>query len=264
MRIALGVEYDGSGFFGWQTQRQQPTVQEALERALTVVADEAVSVICAGRTDTGVHAHGQVVHFDTGAERSERSWVLGANSNLPGGVCVLWARAVEPDFHARFTAIGRQYRYVILNRWVRPALQAGRVCWQRRPLDAEAMNEAARHLVGEHDFSSFRSAGCKANHPIRELRTLTVRRQGERVIIDVAANGFLYHMVRNIAGTLMEVGLGDRSPSWVEAVLAARDRRRAGVTAPSDGLYFVGARYPASSGLPERPPTFAGSDRSGA
>ena len=256
MRIALGIEYDGRAFFGWQTQREEPTVQQTLERALAVVADHPVSVVCAGRTDTGVHARCQVAHFDTAAERSERSWVLGANSNLPASVCVLWARVVGEDFHARFSAVGRRYRYVILNRWIRPALESGRMSWERRPLDAEAMHDAAQALVGEHDFTSFRSSGCKANHPVREVRSVGVQRDGDIVTIDIAANAFLYHMVRNIAGTLLEVGLGAREPSWVAEVLAARDRRLAGVTAPPDGLYFMGVRYPDALGLPDRPPSF--------
>jgi tRNA pseudouridine38-40 synthase len=256
MRYALGVEYDGSGFFGWQTQRQEPTVQATLEQALSRVANHPVTVVCAGRTDTGVHAWCQVVHFDTEAERSDRSWVLGANANLPGTVCVRWIRRVDPEFHARFTAFARSYRYVILNRWIRPAIDAGRVCWQRKPLDEQAMETAARPLLGEQDFSSFRSAGCKANHPVRTIHELRVRRHGDRVILSVTANAFLYHMVRNLAGTLMEVGTGERDPAWVAKVLAARDRTRAGVTAPAAGLYFHGVRYPEEYGLPSTPPAF--------
>jgi tRNA pseudouridine38-40 synthase len=263
MRIALGIEYDGRAFFGWQTQREEPTVQQTLERALAVVADHPVAVVCAGRTDTGVHARCQVAHFDTGSERSERSWVLGANSNLPASVCVLWARAVEGDFHARFSAVGRRYRYVILNRWVRPALESGRMSWERQPLDAEAMHRAAQALVGEHDFTSFRSSGCKANHPVREVHSVAVHRDGDIVTIDIAANAFLYHMVRNIAGTLLAVGRGEREPGWAGEVLAARDRRVAGVTAPPDGLYFWGVRYPRAFGLPKQPPSFPAAGDSG-
>ncbi len=256
MRIALGIEYDGRAFYGWQTQRQTPTVQATLEQALGKVANHPVSVICAGRTDTGVHARGQVVHFDTTADRSDRSWILGANANLPETVCVLWAQAVDDGFHARFSALGRRYRYQLLNRWVRPAVDVGRVSWERRPLDDEAMHEAAQALKGEHDFSAVRSSGCRANHPVREIREISVSRVGEIVSIDVAANAFLYHMVRNIAGTLLAVGRGEQPVEWVARVLATRDRNQAGVTAPPDGLYFMGVRYPTEYGLPEDAPTW--------
>lgn len=260
MRIALGIEYDGRAFHGWQTQRQEPTVQATLERALGKVADHPVSVVCAGRTDTGVHARCQVVHFDSESERSMRSWILGANSNLPDTVCVLWVRPVPADFHARFSALGRRYRYLVLNRWVRPAVDAGRVSWERRPLDDHIMDEAAQALRGEHDFSAFRSSGCRANHPVREIREIAVSREGDRVMLDVVANAFLYHMVRNIAGSLLEVGVGDRPPGWLAEVLHTRDRRRAGVTAPADGLYFMGVRYPEAFDLPQSPPAFAERD----
>lgn len=256
MRYALGVEYDGRPFFGWQTQRQEPTVQAELERGLSRVADHPVSVVCAGRTDTGVHARCQVVHFDSDADRSARSWILGANSNLPAGICVLWLQPVAGDFHARFSAYARTYRYVILNRWTRPAIEHGLVSWQKRPLDHHAMNEAAQALLGEHDFSAFRSSGCGANHPVREVQAIGVRRDGDTVMIDVTANGFLYHMVRNIAGSLMDVGTGERSAGWFRELLEARDRTRAGVTAPPDGLYFLGVRYPEAFGLPEESPAF--------
>lgn len=261
MRYALGVEYDGRPFFGWQTQRQEPTVQAVLEGALGQVANHPVRVVCAGRTDTGVHARCQVVHFDSEAERSRRSWILGANSNLPAAVCVLWLQRVGEDFHARFSAHARSYRYVILNRWIRPAIDHGLVSWQRQPLNHEAMHEAAQALLGEHDFSAFRSAGCSANHPVRELQAIQVRRNGERVTIDVTANGFLYHMVRNIAGSLMDVGTGDRPVRWIQDLLEQRDRTRAGVTAPPDGLYFLGVRYPDAFGLPETPPAFPTKER---
>lgn len=262
MRIALGIEYDGRAFYGWQVQRQTPTVQDTLEQALSRVADHPVSVICAGRTDTGVHGRGQVVHFDTDAERDPRSWILGANANLPETVCVLWAQPVDDTFHARFSALGRRYRYLLLNRWVRPAVDVGRVSWERRPLDAGAMHEAAQALVGEHDFSAFRSSGCRANHPVRDIREIRVSRNGEQVAIEVAANAFLYHMVRNIAGTLLPVGRGERPVGWVAEVLASRDRNAAGVTAPPDGLYFMGVRYPAEYDLPEFAPTWPRGSRS--
>ena len=253
-RTVLGLEYDGSRFFGFQRQRQSPTVQEVLEDALERVADHAVTVHCAGRTDTGVHALGQVVHFDTRAERSERSWVLGCNTNLPPGVSVLWARTAAAGFHARFSARGRRYRYRILNRWTRPGLLHGRVSWERRSLDAERMHRAAQLLLGEHDFSSFRAPGCQARHAQRTLQRIAVERFGDEVCIDVSANAFLYHMVRNIAGTLIEVGVGKREPNWVGEVLALRDRARAGVTATPDGLYFVGVEYPDYPDLPTGAP----------
>lgn len=256
MRFAMGLEYDGSVFFGWQLQRQEPTVQGCLERALAKVADHEIRVSCCGRTDTGVHALCQVVHFDTGAQRSERSWVLGLNSHLPAGISVLWIREVDETFHARFTAHARTYRYVILNRWIRPALDARRVCWCRRPLDAGRMHEAAQLLQGEHDFSAFRAAACQARHPVREVHAISVRRQGSRVEIVVTANGFLYHMVRNLAGSLMSVGCGERPVGWLGEVLRGRDRTQAAPTAPAAGLYFVGARYPDRYGLPAGPVDF--------
>ncbi|MEX2499130.1 MAG: tRNA pseudouridine(38-40) synthase TruA [Wenzhouxiangellaceae bacterium] len=249
-RIVLGVEYDGSRFFGFQRQRQKPTVQEVLETAVARVADQPVTIHCAGRTDTGVHAICQVVHFDTLVERSERTWVLGCNSHLPAGASVLWARRAGPEFHARFSARARSYRYRILNRWTRPGLLAGRVSWERRVLDAGRMHEAAQLLVGEHDFSSFRAPGCQARHAVRMLRSIAVQRHGNEVIMDVTANAFLYHMVRNIVGTLIDVGVGKQSPQWVADVLARRRRAAAGVTATADGLYFVGVDYPDYPELP--------------
>lgn len=251
-RIAFGLEYDGSRFRGFQRQAQRPTVQETLEDALGTVADHPVTVHCAGRTDTGVHAACQVIHIETSAIRSERAWVLGANSNLFDAVAVRWARFVDDRFHARFSARGRHYRYRILNRWIRPGLHAGRVAWERRPLDAVRMHEAAQLLAGEHDFSSFRALGCQARHAVRELKRITVERQGDEVVLDVSANAFLYHMVRNIAGTLIAVGCGEREPIWVTEVLDARDRSRAGITAPPEGLCFMGVDYPEHPELPAR------------
>ncbi|MBY6205257.1 tRNA pseudouridine(38-40) synthase TruA [Halomonas denitrificans] len=251
-RIAFGLEYDGSRFRGFQRQQQRPTVQEELERALAAVADHRVTVHCAGRTDTGVHAACQVIHIETASTRSERAWVLGANSNLPEAVAVRWARVVDDRFHARFSARGRHYRYRILNRWIRPGLHAGRVAWERRALDAQRMHEAAQVLVGEHDFSSFRALGCQARHAVRELKRIDVRRRDDEVVLDVSANAFLYHMVRNIAGTLIAVGCGDRPADWVGEVLASRDRALAGVTAPAEGLYFMGVDYPDHPELPTR------------
>jgi tRNA pseudouridine38-40 synthase len=256
MRYVIGLEYDGSAFLGWQVQRQEPTVQACVEKALSRVADHEVRVTCCGRTDTGVHALGQLAHFDSIAARSERSWILGLNSHLPAGISVLWIRAVDDEFHARFSAFARSYRYLILNRWIRPALSAGKVSWCRAPLDADKMHQAGQSLLGEHDFTSFRASACQARHAIREVHELSVRREGDRVVLDVTANGFLYHMVRNIAGSLIQIGQGDQPASWMKELLEARDRSKAAPTAAPDGLYFVGARYPQHYGLPEHAPAF--------
>lgn len=250
MRIALGIEYDGGAFNGWQRQSHAPSVQEAVERAVSKVADHPVGVVCAGRTDTGVHATAQVVHFDTSAQRRMRSWILGANANLPPGVSVTWARSVTEDFHARFKAQARQYRYVILNRMFRPALLRDRVCWDHNPLEAEAMHAAAQALVGEHDFSAFRALACQASHPVRTVHRLEVARRGDLIYLDIEANAFLHHMVRNIAGTLIAIGRGDQPVEWAGELLAGRDRSRSGITAPAGGLYFVKVSYPAQFGLP--------------
>lgn len=250
VRIALGVEYDGSGFCGWQTQAGVDTIQPTLEAALAFVAAHPIRVHCAGRTDSGVHACGQVVHFDATAVRAARSWVLGANANLPRSISVLWAHIVEPKFHARFSATARIYRYVILNRATRSGLWDGKVSWDCRPLDTDAMATAASALVGEHDFSSFRAAGCQARHPVRTIVRLDVSRHDEMIFIDVEANAFLHHMVRNIAGVLLEIGHGERPLDWSKQVLAARDRKQASITAPASGLYFVGVRYPPRYLLP--------------
>jgi len=256
MRYAIGLEYDGSEFLGWQIQRQEPTVQGCLEKAVSSVADHEARVICSGRTDSGVHALGQIAHFDTGASRPERSWILGLNSNLPDGISVLWIRAVDESFHARFSAFSRSYRYVILNRWIRPALEARRMSWCRRPLDADKMDEAAQALLGEHDFTSFRARACQARHAIREIQQISVQRMADVVALEVTANGFLYHMVRNIAGSLLRVGLGEETVSWVKEVLEKTDRTLAAPTAPPEGLYFVGARYPDHYGLPDTSTAF--------
>lgn len=250
MRYALGLEYDGSAFLGWQIQRQEPTVQGSLEKAVASVADHDVRLVCCGRTDTGVHACCQVAHFDTRSQRSERSWVLGINSHLPAGISVLWAREVDEDFHARFSAYARSYQYRVLNRWIRPALEANYWCWHRKPLDAANMHEAAQALLGEHDFSAFRAAGCQASHAVREIHDIRVQRSGNRVILDITANGFLYHMVRNIAGNLLVIGSGERKGNWLKELLEGRDRTMAAPTAAAQGLYFMGARYPKNYVLP--------------
>ncbi|HSA45728.1 MAG TPA: tRNA pseudouridine(38-40) synthase TruA [Candidatus Competibacteraceae bacterium] len=251
MRVALGVQYDGSGFRGWQAQQPGTrTVQTVLEQALAKVADHPVRLVCAGRTDAGVHGVGQVVHFDTTAVRSERAWVLGGNAHLPLDISLNWARETPDDFHARFSALARRYRYVILNRTQRSALWRERATWHYRPLDAERMQRAGQALVGEHDFSSFRAAECQARHPIRDIHELTIRRQGDGVVLEVEANAFLHHMVRNIAGVLMAIGADDRPVEWAQEVLEQRDRTQAGVTAPAEGLYLVTVRYPERFRLP--------------
>lgn len=250
MRFAAGVEYDGSGFCGWQHQDGVRTVQDCVERALSKVADEPVRVVTAGRTDTGVHACCQVIHFVTAHDRGEAGWVRGVTSNLPGDVAFLWVRPVPEDFHARFSAIERRYRYLILNRSIRPTYLAGRVTWEYRPLDVERMQRAADDLVGQHDFSAFRAKSCQAKSPRRELRLLQVRREGDLVSIEAHANAFLHHMVRNIAGVLMSIGAGEREPGWAAQILAARQRELGGVTAPPDGLYLKSVRYPDEYSLP--------------
>ncbi len=249
MRIACGVEYDGAGFSGWQRQDHARSVQGDIEAALSKVADHPVQVICAGRTDARVHATWQVIHFDTRAVRSERSWVLGTNANLRDDAGLLWAREVDEGFHARFSAQARSYRYVILNREVPSPLLRERVTWEHRPLDVAAMRAGARHLLGEHDFSSFRALACQAKSPVRTVQRLDLEAKGNYLYLDVEANAFLHHMVRNIAGVLIAVGRGEREPRWVQDILERRDRTRGGVTAPARGLYLVGVRYPQGYGI---------------
>ncbi len=258
MRYALGVEYDGSGFSGWQRLdrpgepgRAEPTVQAVLEAALSFVAAAPIRTVCAGRTDAGVHARCQVVHFDSDAQRDPRGWSLGTTSRLPESVCVRWCVPVADDFHARFCARARRYRYRILNRPVRPALGRQYLSWIRRPLDAGAMDRAAQSLLGLHDFSAFRTVHCQAPHARRDMQQIGVRRIGEEVVVDVQANAFLHHMVRNIVGSLLEVGMGDRAEAWIGELLAGRDRKQAGPTAPASGLVFLGPRYPKQWHLPE-------------
>lgn len=252
-RIALGVEYDGSAFSGWQVQPGRETVQGVLEAALAVIAGEPAGVVCAGRTDAGVHASGQVVHFDTAARRPESAWVKGVNTHLPAGVAVLWAREVDDQFHARFSASGRHYRYVLFNRPVRPALGVGLRGWFHLPLDVAHMRAAAAHLIGTHDFSAFRSAECQARSPVRELRRLEIGRRGDRIDFILEANAFLHHMVRNIVGCLIHVGKGRQPPDWVAAVLASRDRALAAPTFPAAGLYLEQVDYDTRWGLPAPP-----------
>ena len=252
-RWAAGLEYLGTRYAGWQRLPGRDTVQGAVEQALSTVADQAVQVVTAGRTDAGVHAMQQVVHFDSTAARRPESWVFGGNSLLPSDVSLRWVRVVPDDFNARFRAVRRDYRYVIHNHPARSALLGGRATWWPRPLDAGAMQSAAQALIGEHDFSSFRDSQCQSTTPMRRLDRIQVRRQGDFVVVDVQGNAFLHHMVRNIVGTLAEVGHGRQSPGWVTVVRDARDRNAAGMTAPPDGLYFVGPTYPPALALPDPP-----------
>ncbi|GMR20865.1 MAG: tRNA pseudouridine(38-40) synthase TruA [Gammaproteobacteria bacterium] len=250
MRIAAILEYDGSGYSGWQWQEGTATVQGVVEAAFSKVANEPLRVITAGRTDTGVHATAQVIHFNTASARSSRSWVYGANSNLPDDVAVLWANEVDESFHARFDATGRHYCYIILNRKIRPTLLHQRVTWEYRPLDVARMQRAAQHLEGTHDFDSFRTVHCQAKSPVRELRHLHVERRGEFVFIHAYANAFLHHMVRNLAGVLMTIGAGEQEPDWAAEVLERKDRTQGGVTAAAQGLYLTAIEYPQASGIP--------------
>lgn len=252
MRYALGVEYDGSEFQGWQQLGETggPSVQATLQQALSSVADAPVAVVCAGRTDAGVHGQCQVVHFDSDARRDPRAWMLGTTTRLPPSVAVRWCVPVADDFHARFSARARRYRYRLLNRSVRPALYRQTLSWERRPLDAGLMHAAAQSLLGENDFNAFRSVQCQALHARRELQAISVRRDGEVVTVEVQANAFLHHMVRNIVGSLVLVGAGEQPVPWIAELLAGRDRTVAGPTAPPQGLVFVGPLYPPQWQLP--------------
>lgn len=251
--MALALRYDGTAYHGWQAQHALKTVQGVVEKALSRVANHSVTVTCAGRTDAGVHASGQVVHFDTEAKRSDYSWVFGTNSNLPHDISVLWAKPVSDQFHARFSAFARRYRYVLYNHEIRPAILRNAVGWHHRPLDEQRMQEAANDLLGEHDFSSFRGADCQAKNPVRTIHRIEVYRVRRMLVIEIQANAFLLHMVRNIAGVLVAVASGDRSPDWVRTVLTARDRREAGVTISPYGLYLVEVSYPLEFKLPQAP-----------
>jgi tRNA pseudouridine38-40 synthase len=244
MRFALVVEYDGTHYHGWQAQTGLHTIQEAVEKALSKVADEPISIVCAGRTDTGVHATNQVIHFDCNKDRSIRAWIHGANSFLPKDICVKWGKEVPESFHARYGALSRRYRYVIVNSSIRPALLRSNLTWQYRQLDALLMHEAGQLLLGEHDFTSFRSVECQSKTPMRSVHALEVKRVGDLIVIDITANAFLHHMVRNIAGVLMAVGSRKYAPAWAGEVLEAKDRRLGAQTAPAYGLYLVQVNYP--------------------
>ncbi|WP_431026105.1 tRNA pseudouridine(38-40) synthase TruA [Halomonas sp. H5] len=252
-RLALGVEYDGSAYCGWQRLKHAASVQASLEEALSRVAAAPVKVLCSGRTDSGVHATRQVVHFDPPAPRSQKAWVFGVNANLPRDIAVRWVHPVPDDFHARFRALARRYRYVILNQPSRPVLERANVTWCRDPLDAEAMHRAAQVLVGEHDFSSFRAAGCQSKSPWRHLHFIEVHRHGPLVVIDVQGNAFLHHMIRNIAGALVAVGRGEQAETYLAELMTLKDRARGAVTAPACGLHFVDSLYDEAYGLPREP-----------
>ncbi|MES2716361.1 MAG: tRNA pseudouridine(38-40) synthase TruA [Pseudomonadota bacterium] len=253
-RLALGVSYRGSAYRGWQSQPGGQTAQDALEAALSAFVDQPVTTVCAGRTDAGVHAFNQVVHLDSPVQRDAFSWLRGTNRHLPADIALQWVQAVPEDFHARFHARGRRYRYLLLEHPLRPALEAGAVGWTFRPLDAEAMRKAAALLIGEHDFSSFRSSECQAKSPVKTLRSIGISRRGAYWRFDVDGSAFLHHMVRNIMGCLLAVGSGRQPPGWMGEVLAARCRDAAAPTFPADGLYFAGPYYDPGLGLPEHTP----------
>ncbi len=250
-RIVLGVEYNGSHFSGYQLQSHGTrTVQGELEQAISKVADEPIRLTCAGRTDTGVHATGQVVHFDTAVKRELKAWMLGSNTNLPGDVAVHWVRQVDENFSARFSAVSRSYRYILFNRRIRSAVFQRNVAWSYEKFDEDVMNQAAQYLLGEHDFTAFRSSRCQAKHANRVMQDIQVRRDGDYLILDIRANAFLHHMVRNIMGTLMVIGRGEQPAEWMLEVLRGQDRKCAGMTASPAGLYLVNVEYPEEYGLP--------------
>jgi tRNA pseudouridine38-40 synthase len=256
-RYALGVEYRGTHYSGWQRQNSDhcgsglKTVQASLEDAISIIANEPVSTICAGRTDTGVHAREQVVHFDTYAVRPDRAWVLGVNTQLPDDISVHWVKQVTADFHARFSATARTYRYFINNQAGRPALSREHMTSIWRPLDHEAMHQAAQYLLGSNDFSSFRGSSCQSKSPVRLIHTIEVQRSGAVVVMQVKANAFLHHMVRNIMGVLIKIGCGEKPVTWMKEVVEAKARTSAGITAPANGLYLLKVDYPEIFGLPQ-------------
>lgn len=249
-KYALCVEYFGAQFYGWQRQANVPSIQESLELALSKIANEPVSVQCSGRTDSGVHATYQIVHFSTHAERDEKAWVLGINSNLPDPIAIKWVKPVDDNFHARFTATARRYRYVIYNDRTRPGILNKGVTQIYKPLNADLMDRAAQCLVGEHDFSAFRAAHCQSNTPWRNIHHVHVTRQGKYIVMDIKANAFLHHMVRNIIGSLAVIGAGEESVTWMQTLLDSKDRTLAAATAKPDGLYFVDVDFPAQYGFP--------------
>ena len=255
IKVAAIVEYHGAHFHGWQRQKHhpEPTIQAALEDALSKIANESISVVCAGRTDAGVHASTQVIHFETTAQRKPHNWVRGTNTQLPIGIAVRWVGEVDKDFHARFSATARRYRYLIYNKPVKQGLMHDQFTWIRNPLDEQLMDDAAKSLLGENDFTSFRAKDCQSHTPFRNIHQISVKRFGDIVMIEVQANAFLYHMIRNIAGVLIPIGMGKKPVSWTADLLKIKDRSKAGVTAHSDGLYFVGVDYPEKFGIPSEP-----------
>ncbi len=252
MRYALGIEYDGEKYFGWQRQSNVISVQETLEKALSKIADEKIAVFCAGRTDTGVNATNQVVHFETDKIRKDVAWTLGVNTNLPDDIAVSWVKQVDSEFHARFSATARTYRYIIHNNRLRSAILSKGLSFCHFPLDEKLMHQAAQHLVGKHDFTSFRTVHCQSHSPVRTIHRCNVSRHGDYVVIEVKANAFLHHMVRNIAGSLMRVGQSLETVDWVKDVLLAKNRCLAGMTAAAGGLYFVDVDYPENFEIPKR------------
>lgn len=256
MRIALGIEYKGQDFYGWQAQENLPTIQNEIEKALSKIADHPVTLVCAGRTDAGVNALGQVAHFDTHQIRDKRAWVLGTNSHLPSSIAIRFAQEMPDDFHARFSALSRCYQYVIYNAPTRPAIFSHCVTWMYEDLNTKTMQEAANYLLGEQDFTSFRSSECESKTPMREVKKINVLRMKEYVIIEIEANAFLHHMVRNIVGSLIAVGTGLYEPIWLNEVLLAKDRRKAGKTSAASGLYLNFVRYPAKYNLSMTPSIF--------
>lgn len=253
-RFAACIEYNGRNYNGWQKQSHAPSIQNELESAVSQVANESVKITASGRTDTGVHATGQVIHFDVNTRRTRQELARGANRYLPDDICILWAIPVDAEFHARFSALERRYRYVILNRSIRPACLHGSVTWHRPILDEVRMQSSAMNLLGEHDFSAFRASGCQSKIPVRTILDIQVGRQDEWVWMDISANGFLQHMVRNIMGVLMRVGEGVEPPEWSRHVLETRDRKQGGITSPAEGLYFASVSYDAKFKLPATPP----------
>ena len=250
MRIALGIEYDGANYYGWQRQKEVISVQQKLEEALSLIANHPVTVNCAGRTDSGVHGTGQVVHFETTANRKEVAWTLGVNANLPDDIAVRWMKQVDETFHARFSATARRYRYIIYNASFRPGILRSGLSHYHHPLDEKLMQEAAQYIIGEQDFTSFRALHCQANSPIRTIEYIDITRRADFIIIDIKANAFLHHMVRNIAGSLIEVGRGKQPVDWLNTLLAVKDRSQAAATAKPGGLYLVEVDYPEHFELP--------------
>lgn len=252
-RYALCVEYAGAAYRGWQIQKEDDvsSVQEEVQKALSRIANSPITVVCAGRTDARVNATYQIIHFDSPIQRADRAWVLGTNSYLPDDIAIQWAKPVNQEFHARFSALERRYRYLIYSNPVKPAIMPKGITWTYKELDVDKMAEAARSLIGEHDFTSYRAVGCQAHSPVRTVKQFDVYRSGQLIVLDVCANAFLHHMIRNFAGVLMSIGCGDAEPQWAKEVLEAKDRRQGGVTAPPFGLYFVDAKYPDEFELPK-------------